>query len=540
MDLQYGVNFRWRRFLEVIPGTLTWIIIITPFVLSFIKPIWVGIFVILFDFYWLLKSLNMGGHLLSGYFHMRRDQKIDWLSRLKRMENFDQYFIDTKKLYEQVIVPFSKRKISYELQELKDLEPHKGEIINWREIYHAVFLAVVKEPKEVLEASIDSLKNSNYPSEKVIIVMAMEERAGEEPLEMASKLKEKYKDAFKDFLIFVHPDGIVGEIKGKGSNLYNAGKKFKVYCDENKIPYDRVIVSAFDCDTRVSEQYLACVTYKYIINPDRIHRTYQPVPLYSNNIWHVPAINRIIAFGSTFWQMIEATRPYRMVNFSSQAMSFQTVVDIDYWDRTIVSEDSKQYYRAFFRYGGNHACVPIFTPVYMDAVLADSFWMTLKNQYLQKRRWAWGVEHFPYLIRECWIHKEVPLNKRLILIYRILNGHISWSTASLLIAMTGWIPLFLNPRFHATVIALNMPTFGRNMLILTWVGLIISAIVSTLLLPPRPKNFGRIKTVIFVLSWILVPISAIFFGSIPAIDAQTHLLTKRYLGFWVTPKEART
>lgn len=427
-----------------------------------------------------------------------------------------------------------------EIEELHDLERHKGEIINWNEIVHAIFLAVYKEPAEVLIPSIDSVKNSNYPSDKVIIVMAMEERAGEEPIKMAQKLKEKYKGVFKDFLIYIHPDGIAGEIKGKGSNLYNAGKEFKNYLDGNNIRYDRVIVSAFDCDTRVSKEYLACVTYKYIINPERIHRTFQPIPLYSNNIWHVPAINRIVAFGSTFWQMVEATRSYRMVNFSSQAMSFQTLVDIDFWDRTIVSEDSKQYYRAFFRYGGNHQCVPIFTPVSMDAVKADTLWQTLKNQYLQKRRWAWGVEHFPYLIRECVLHKEVPLNQRLILIYRIVNGHISWSTASLLIAMVGWLPLVLNLHFNTTVIAMNMPTFARNLMVLTWVGLVVSAIISTLLLPSRPKNFSRWKTIVFVISWVLVPISAIFFGSIPAIDAQTHLMFKRYLGFWVTPKEART
>lgn len=540
MSSPYAPNFRGKRFLEILPGTITWIILIAPFVLSFIRPYFVAVFVIIFDFYWLLKSLNMGAHLISGYLHMRRDQRVDWLDRLKRMEDFDHYFAETKRLYEKVIVPFSKRKISIELEELRDLERHKGEIINWHEIYHAVFLAVYKEPREVLEASINSLRDSNYPSNKIIIVMAMEERAGLEPLKMAEGLKEKYKNNFKDFLIFVHPDGIAGEIKGKGSNLYNAGKNFKSYCVAHQIRYDRVIVSAFDCDTRVSKEYLACLTYKYIINPDRIHRTYQPIPLYSNNIWYVPAINRIVAFGSTFWQMIEATRSYRMVNFSSQAMSFQTLVDIDFWDRTIVSEDSKQYYRAFFRYGGNHRCVPLFTPVYMDAVKADDLWTTLKNQYLQKRRWAWGVEHFPYLIKECFIHKEAPLSSRLVLIYRILNGHISWSTASLLIALVGWIPLILNPRFNATVIAMNMPTFARNLLILTWIGLVISAIVSTLLLPSRPKNFGEFKTFIFVISWVLVPISAIFFGSIPAIDAQTHLMLGRYLGFWVTPKEART
>lgn len=540
MSSPYALNFPGRRFLEILPGTVTWVILLTPFILSIFEPAWVAIFVIIFDFYWLVKSFNMGGHLIAGYLHIRRDKRIDWFRRCKKIKNFDEYYSYVKEKIKEVKVPFSRKKLKWELEELKSLKNTKHEIVDWEEIYHAVIYAVYKEPREVLEASIRSLLDSNYPSKKIIVVMGMEERAGEEPMKLAMSLKREYKDKFKDFLVYEHPDGIKGEIKGKGSNLYNAGTKFKKYVDKNGLRYDRIIVSAFDCDTRVSPQYLACVTYKYIINPERTHRTFQPIPFYSNNIWHIPAINRIVAFGASFWQMIEGTRPYRMVNFSSQAMSFKTLVDIDFWDRTIVSEDSKQYYRAFFRYHGNHKCVPIFTPVYMDAVLANNLWTTLKNQYLQKRRWAWGVEHFPYLINEFRKHKEISLYQKWVQLYRIINGHISWSTAALLIALTGWIPFLMNSTFRTTVLANNLPNLARTLLTITWIGLLISAILSTLLLPPRPKNFGPWKTVVFFFSWVLVPISAIFFGSIPAIDAQTHLMFGRYLGFWVTPKEAKT
>jgi hypothetical protein len=41
------------------------------------------------------------------------------------------------------------------------------------------------------------------------------------------------------------------------------------------------------------------------------------------------------------------------------------------------------------------------------------------------------------------------------------------------------------------------------------------------------------------LQWILTPINLIFFGSVPALDAQTRLLFKKYMGFWVTPKHRK-
>ncbi|MCD6422152.1 hypothetical protein J7L13_02275, partial [bacterium] len=201
------------------------------------------------------------------------------------------------------------------------------------------------------------------------------------------------------------------------------------------------------------------------------------------------------------------------------------------------SEDSRTYYRVFFRYKGRHSCVPIFVPVYMDAIYADTIWETLKNQYLQKRRWAWGVEHFPYLVKECLRHPEIPFFKKWSLVFRHLEGHISWASASLIIALGGWWPFLLNPYFRTSILSFYLPFFAQRLLTLTWIGILISGWVSILLLPPRPKKFGRIKTLGVFLSWVFVPITAIFFGALPALDAQTRLMLGKYLGFWVTPKK---
>ncbi len=412
----------------------------------------------------------------------------------------------------------------------------EGKSLNWDNIYHFVLLPTYGESFETMDASIASYKDADYPNSKIVVVVATEGREGEIAKEKAKKLSEKYKKTFHDFIITVHPDGISGELKAKGANIDWAGRKVQVYAKTHIIDPENIIVSAFDSDTRVHPKYFACLTYKYITNPDRDRRSFQPIPLFSNNIWETRSLMRLNALSSTFWQMIESTRPYRLVNFSSQAMSLKTLITVDFWDTSIVSEDSRQYYRAFFKFNGDHQAIPLFTPVYMDAILANTFWKTLQNQYLQKRRWAWGVEHFPYLVLELRKHTEIPFIKRFITLYRLVEGTISWSTSSLLIAMGIWLPLILNPAFRNTVFAYNVPLFASYLLSLTWLGLIVSAAISTQLLPPRPKKYGPFKTVKMVLQWVLVPIHAIFFGSIPAIDAQTRLMFGKYLGFWVTPK----
>jgi hypothetical protein len=313
------------------------------------------------------------------------------------------------------------------------------------------------------------------------------------------------------------------------------------YVDARGWAYDNVLVSCFDADTLPSRQYFANLTYNYILARERTFKRYQPIPLFNNNIWDVPAINRLVALGSSYWQMIESTRPYRLVNFSSQAMSLKTLVDIDFWDRSVVSEDSKQFYRAYYQYNGNHQAVPIFTPVSMDAVLGRTYWTTLQAQYIQKRRWAWGIEHFPYVVEKFFTTRgQLSWYQRILHPFRILEGHVSWATSSLLIALGGWMPILLNLDFRSTIIAYHLPILARDLLSLTWVGIIISTVISFQLLPPRPKKYGPLKMVEMLVQWVMVPISGIIFGSIPAIDAETRLMLGKYLGFHVTDKERKT
>jgi len=511
-----------------------------PVVLSLIWPVGMAYFIIIFDAYWLVKALVMGGHLVFGYLHMQRAMRIDWLARLHRTEDLSELSDDLTKMY-LLARGFERRRLKEELEQVEKIRALPAEQKPWRSVVQVVLYPFYKESYEVMEASVRSCFESNYPKDRIIMVLAPEERAGVGALEIAQRLKEKFGGVFMDFLISVHPDGIVGEIKAKGANSYHAGKMLQRYIDERQIPYDNVVVSCFDGDTLVSRQYFANVAYNYILTPERTFRSYQPIPLFNNNIWDVPAINRLVALGSSYWQMIESTRPHRLVNFSAQAMSLKTLVDIDFWDRAVVSEDSKQFYRAYYHYNGDHKAIPIFTPVSMDAVLGKTYWDTLKAQYIQKRRWAWGIEHFPYVIEKFFTTRNrMSWYQRIIHPFRILEGHVSWGTSSLLIALGGWLPIMVNVDFRSSILAYHLPVLARDMLSITWVGVIVSTIIAMKLIPARPAKYGKIKVVEMILQWVLVPISGIIFGSIPAIDAETRLMLGRYLGFHVTDKERKT
>src|SRR3989338_4602373 len=123
---------------------------------------------------------------------------------------------------------------------------------------------------------------------------------------------------------------------------------------EKNIPEAHIMVSNFDSDTVVSPSYFSHLTYVFITHPDRYHASYQPLPMYNNNVWDAPAFSRVIATGSTFWQMIESTRPERLVTFSSHSMTLRALKDVGYWQRDIVSEDSRIFWQCLLKYNGKY------------------------------------------------------------------------------------------------------------------------------------------------------------------------------------------
>lgn len=529
-----------KRFLEILPGSVAWLILLLPFIFGLWAPKELAYFMIVFDFYWLVKAFLMAGYLLSSHFHMKRDNAIDWFDRCQKLNNLDDYIIEkTEELMRSRFL--NRRRNKEELQELIALRETASDYKkSWEDIYHVVMLPHFKDEYRILRSAVKSLVDANFPTDKTIVIIGLEEREqGNEKFERTEKIKKEFQNVFYDVLVTLHPDGIIGELKGKSANTKWMGLKLKEYIDQKEIAYDDVIVSVFDGDTRISREYAGCLVYKYLINAKRTKRSYQPVPLFNNNIWEIPFINRTVALGSSFWQMIESCRPYRLINFSSQATSLKTLIDEDFQDETIVSEDSRQFYRIFFLYHGDHKAVPLFTPVYMDAVAGSSFWQTLKFQYYQKRRWAWGMENFPYLVIESIKHKEIPFRKKFVLINRLFWGTVGWSTASLIIAFAGWMPLLLNHDFRLNILAYNLPIMARDLLTITWVGIFITAFVGFTLLPQKPKRYSNWKFLEMLFQWIVTPITGIIFGSIPALDAQTRMILggKYRLGFWVTPKK---
>jgi hypothetical protein len=562
---------RLQRIFEVIPGILTWFTLLGMFVFSFFVPVWVAVFIIAFDIYWLYRTVYISTYSILAYRKMKRHKLIDWMEAcqkikdpgkfleeigerkknlknsppLKKGELEGDFEIRSKK---SPLIPLCERgrsKKKLKIQALAELEkevrsvaPNKEKFLEWEDVYHVVMLPTANESPEIIEPAIQSVADSSFPNKKMIILLATEEwENAEKRNHKIGYLKKKLEGIFFDFIATVHKVA-PGEMKMKSSNATYAAKILKKYLEEKRIPLERVVLSNFDCDTCVHPEYFAALTFRYITDPARLQFAYQPLPMYHNNIWDTNAFVRVIVTGSSFWHMVEAMRPEHMVTFSSHSEAFKTIVDVDYWPVNVISEDSLIFWKCYVFFNGKYRVKPIYLPVSLDAVLADTYWRTIKNQYKQKRRWAYGIENFPLLARAFLENKKIPRGKKARHLFTMLEGHWSWATNSFIIALLGWLPVIIGgPKFNESVLAHNLPYLTRYLMNLALVGLVVSMFLSLMLLPPRPAKYSRKKYIYMFLQWVLVPITAPLLGALPAVDSQTRILFARYFGeFWVTEK----
>lgn len=489
-----GRDRRFYRLLEILPGFTSWLTLIGVVLLSIYAPFFAAYFIIAFALYWVLKTAFLSFHLRYNWKRLRHHMSLDWGALIERFA--------------------------------------------YDHLYHAIILPFYKEPIEVIDSTLSSLAAAHYDKGSLIIVLASEERAGNDAQALAKEMKDKWGSTFGKFLITTHPADTAGEIAGKGSNSAYAAEELRTkVLDPHGISYAHTIVSIFDIDTVIYPDYFNCLVWHFMTAPRPLKSSFQPVPVFNNNMWEASALARVVAMSSTFWEMVQQERPEKMATFSSHAVSFQALYEIGYWQSNMVSEDSRIYWNLMIANDGEFDVIPLTYPVSMDANAAPTFLGTVVQIYKQHRRWTYGVENLVYILYHFSKNKNIPFSKRFFVALQQAEGYWSLVTNPIMLFILGWAPIFLGSQeFHQTVLSYNLPIMVRDLLILAMFGLVVSSIISLTMIPPRPEGKGRFRYIVMALQWILVPLTMVIFSAIPGLDAQTRLMLGRYMGFWVTPK----
>lgn len=470
-----------------------WLVLTSPLWLSLKLPTVVAVLILFFVVYWFYRAVKTGILSLVGFRKMREAINTDWLEELER--------------------------------------DYPGK---WREMEHLFIIPTYKERGYIIETTLGALARLNYPLKKVRVILAMEERDDEEIKAEKRAVMEKYRDTFAGVYVTEHPPQ-PGEVVGPGSNRTWAMRHLLSQLKQEIDPA-QTLITTLDADFAVHEGFLGALTHTYLATVNREHKTFTGVFLYTNNYWQAPAVMRLIASSIMVSQLAELNENWKYVNFSSHSLNLQSLVELDFWNTEFVNDDSRLYWEAFYHFKGEYEVIPHWMPIYADAVLDETFLSTLKNQYKQLQRWAYGVENLPMIVRKAIETKEIPLARRVERVLFSFRSYLIWASVALVTGLGALTLVVVNPGFAQTALGRNLTFYTGAIMTVAMIGLLNAVYINEKIVPPRPADWSRGKRFLSYVQWLLGPLAFMTFGTFPAIDAQTRLMLGKYLSFRVTKK----
>jgi len=428
-------SFFWFR---ILPGSIVVALLTSPIWSSYLGLVDVILVYLAFvATYVLYKSIQTSVTNVIGYSRMQTALKRNWAKELSNL--------DLTQLPRQKDIPASLS-----------------------ELYHVIFMPIYREPFELLDKTFSALASQDYPSMKnVIIVAAVEERAGEEEKAVITRLQKKYASKFFGIWDFYHPFGIPGEVVGDAcANLRWTAEKTTKRLAHEKIPSQNVIFTKFDSDTRLHKKHLSALTYTYLVHPKRMNAFFSPAILtYSNNFWKVPGLVRVFFGTLTLGVLNEwVAEKQRKQAFSCYSANYRILEKTDYWNASTGAEDTYFYWNAFLHLDGDFVGEPFYLPATMDAMEGHSLASTLISLYKQQLRWGWGVLIMPIALQGMSWNKKIGITKKISKFGILFRAYNFMLTAGVLLTVAMPLLTYINGELEYSSISYNLPRIISVML----------------------------------------------------------------------------
>lgn len=483
-----------QRLLEILPGFVSWNIILFPYWGILVIPNVVAYFILSYNIYWFYQSAQIAVSAVISHFKIQASMAYDWLSDLK-------------------VFP------------------------DWKRVHHVIIIPTYKEPLHILGRTLESIANQTMPKDQITIALAME---GKEPEnERKSKSEElitKYGKKFANFIVTTHKL-IPGEAAGKASNERFAALEVKEKLINNgKISVEYAIITSCDADHVYHKNHFSYLAYLFLDDPHRYERFWQPAVLFYNNIWKIPAITRIINTIGSISHIALLGRKDRLINMSNYSLSFKLLDDVGYWDPDKIPEDWGIFFKSYYKKQGKIEVEPLYLPIYADAAQGKSLIKTLKNTYEQRKRWAWGASDVPWIIKNYFLTQGVPFWDKTLRVLYALQSHFLWPVHFFIITIGLQLPILLNPRFAKTALGHTVPKLSSYVLSSALVFLLVILILDRIYKPKRPKEFPLWRAILSPLEFFLMPVAGFLFSALPGLDAHTRLMLGKYIEYKVTEK----
>jgi cellulose synthase/poly-beta-1,6-N-acetylglucosamine synthase-like glycosyltransferase len=489
------------RLLEAAPGLVTWTLLLAP---AWIPIAFgsdgarlVAIGVLVFDVYWFFRSAFVITGVWRSFLNMRRDMRRPWLRLCEETPRVEG-------------------------------EPHP------LDYYHLSVIPTYTEPYHVLEKTLQAIVDADYPADRKLvgIITRVTDKPG---WQNVARLKEKFGDQLGGLWHIKDPME-PPLVPGKSAAM-NWGGRW-MHKTLTGLGYDprQVLLTDLDSDYRVHPQYFAWISYHHAREPLRDYVIWQPIPLFHNNIWECPTAIRVMSGSTSQWQMYLHSRPHRLVAFSSYTCTLKFCDDIGYWDKDVIPEDSRFYWKAFFTFGEKFRVRSVWLPIYGDSPQSRDYASTHLNQYNQIKRWAWGITDVPYVLHRFFKHPEIPLRVRIHRFSNLFLNHLNWIFLPVFLMFGASVPIWVSLDFSITDLGQNLWAYSSAILTTTVSTVVFLIILEHLVLPPKPASWGPIRRVLVYVQFFSYPIVGLMLSVLPALEAHTRLLLGKYLEYRVTEK----
>lgn len=540
IEIPLGKRTKLYRFFEILPGAISIGAIALLIILSFLSPLAASLYILFLVLLTFVRAITTAYRTIQGRLAMQKTVSVDWKTRL---DDLSHPKIALKK-YANLTNAEIKRnyKLRDHIARLHNLANSDG-YPKPRQILNVVMVALYNEKYEVLGPTFKNLSEMDYDIKKNLVVfVAYEQRGGQAALDTVAEIKRHWTGVFRDLVFVEHPTGLPDEVIGKGPNLTYAGPKVSEWVRQHHIDSKNVIITTLDSDNKPDRQYFSYLTYKWIITPNRQQCSFQPICLFNNNLWDVPAPMRVVALSNSFWNVVSSMRPGTLKNFASHSQGLYPLEQMNFWSKRTIVEDGHQYWRSYFFFDGDYEVVPLRMGIGQDAVLSSTYRRTLKAQFIQMRRWAYGASDDAYIATHL-LSKDYRGSKldgwwRF---FQSLEGHISLACMAPIVGFGAFAPLYINPMAaHTSILVNDLPLIVSRVQQIAVIGLVVTVIASLSMLPPRPKRYKKSKNILMILQWVFMPINAIVYSSASAYVAQWRLMTGHYMDkFDVTEKAVK-
>ncbi|MBN3040127.1 MAG: hypothetical protein JW867_03290 [Candidatus Omnitrophica bacterium] len=508
-----------QRCFEMLPGLLSWLAIIVFIAFAVYKPFIASGLMIAVYIYWILKVLYLNLNLKSAYKRLSvEEDAADWITRARGLNDVSEYL---RHLYlTDIVEPNTPedRSMSIHKAEIALLRKTKKMPMLLKDIHHCLIMPVASLREKELQSALESIQLSTFHPEKIMVLLLIDETMPSSEQEAVKNIQESFKSEFFKVMLVNASLTEPGLKLSMPQALNMAAVKAGEYFKSEDISFQNVILTVFDRPCFLRHDFLSCLTYTFMVNPDRQEAVLQPIPSYSEGLLERDPGSGFSQISSMSFEAAQAVNPWSFSYFLPCSMSLELFSRTGYLPERILSYRQAFSYKVLLEKGDAFRVIPYYSRYLIDAGLEKA-----------KAEQAWAAELFPIIMRGFMKTNALSFEQKLKRALFMLEDLVFKATWPFFLTIAGWMPLFfLGREFSDPLFYFNVPRIKGVIFLLSFLGFLNVLGLSLSLIPAGKKKQSIADKLKKIPGFTVSAVLAYFKTASQYLLAQTRMFFGNY------------